>query len=336
MKHLFIDTNIWLSLYYFTNDDLTKFEKLKDYLNTSICLYFTEQVKEEIFRNREAKIKEALKSFDMKPLQYPSFSKGFDIYEEFSSNYQNVLNTFKKWRKDIDECILNNTLPADNTIITILEHVTCISCDDYVDKAYRRYKKGNPPGKDNKYGDAINWECLLDLVPNGEDLFFISADKDYISLLEKDKMNPFLLREWKEKKGANIYFYTSLTGFLHDNIQEIELEVETEKQNLITQLSNSCSFITTHGIIAMLRKYTGWTEAQVEEICDAAENNTQVNWILDDEDIREFYYNILSGVNYNSLSKSATKRIIDLYCEKQLLKRQEAQYDYEADAADTL
>ena len=28
MKNLFIDTNIWLSLYHFTNDDLTQFQKL--------------------------------------------------------------------------------------------------------------------------------------------------------------------------------------------------------------------------------------------------------------------------------------------------------------------
>lgn len=259
----------------------------------------------------------------MKPLQYPSFSKGFDIYEEFASNYQNVLETFKEWRKNIDECIVSNTLPADNTIKILLENVGCIPCDSYVDKAYSRYKKGNPPGKNNKYGDAINWECLINVVPSGEDLFFISADKDYRSLLEKDKMDPFLVREWNEKKGSNIHFYTSLTEFLREHIQDIELAAEIEKQNLITQLANSCNFITTHGIIAMLRKHTGWTETQIEDICDAAENNSQVNWILEDNDVKEFYYSILSCVNYNSLNASATKRIIDFYEEKRVQKIQE-------------
>ena len=38
MKYVFIDTNIWLSLYHFTNDDLTQFEKLKDYSNATAVL----------------------------------------------------------------------------------------------------------------------------------------------------------------------------------------------------------------------------------------------------------------------------------------------------------
>ena len=39
MKNLFIDSNIWLSLYHFTSDDLTQFEKLKDFLDKDIKLY---------------------------------------------------------------------------------------------------------------------------------------------------------------------------------------------------------------------------------------------------------------------------------------------------------
>ena len=312
MIHLFIDTNIWLSLYHFSDDDLAEFEKLKDHLNTSITLYFTEQVKEEITRNREAKIKDALKTFDMKAMQYPAFSKGFPNYKQFSVDYQTLLSEFKKWRKNIDDCIATNTLPADNTIKVILASVTCIPCEEFVDRAVIRYKKGNPPGKDNKYGDAINWECLLQSVPDNEDLYFISLDKDYQSLLYKDKMDPFLIQEWKEIKNADIHFYTSLTAFLRDHVHDIELATENEKQQLIERLSFSHNFISTHGIIAMLNKYTGWTEAQIEDICDAAENNSQVKWILDDEDVKEFYNAILSNVDYSSLSDGATKRIIDL------------------------
>ena len=66
---------------------------------------------------------------------------------------------------------------------------------------------GNPPGKDNKYGDAVNWECLLDNVPNGEDLYFISADKDYRSLIHHENMNPFLIKEWKIKKFKYLFLF---------------------------------------------------------------------------------------------------------------------------------
>ncbi|MDD6413008.1 MAG: PIN domain-containing protein [Blautia sp.] len=56
MKNLFIDTNIWLSLYHFTNDDLNQFNKLKDMLDAEIRLFVPRQVKDEITRNREAKL----------------------------------------------------------------------------------------------------------------------------------------------------------------------------------------------------------------------------------------------------------------------------------------
>ena len=46
MKNLFIDSNIWLSLYHFTSDDLTQFEKLKDFLDKDIRLWIPHQVNE--------------------------------------------------------------------------------------------------------------------------------------------------------------------------------------------------------------------------------------------------------------------------------------------------
>ena len=36
MKNVFIDTNIWLSLYHFTNDDLSQFEKFKNMIGSSM------------------------------------------------------------------------------------------------------------------------------------------------------------------------------------------------------------------------------------------------------------------------------------------------------------
>lgn len=62
MKNLFIDSNIWLSLYHFTSDDLTQFEKLKDFLDKDIRLWIPHQVYDEVLRNREAMQREELLS----------------------------------------------------------------------------------------------------------------------------------------------------------------------------------------------------------------------------------------------------------------------------------
>lgn len=183
MKYVFIDTNVWLSLYHFTNDDLSQFEKLKDMLGESINLIIPQQVYNEIIRNREAKIIDALKSFELEMPKYPAFCKGYDEFEQLQKDIYSVAKRFNEFKKKIESHVISEKLPADNTIQTFFSCVDIIPCDDYVNKAYNRYRIGNPPGKDNKYGDAINWECLLDTVPLGENLYFISADKDYRSLV---------------------------------------------------------------------------------------------------------------------------------------------------------
>ena len=51
-------------------------------------------------------------------------------------------------------------------------------------------------------GDAINWEILLQSVPNDEDLHIISDDGDFYSVIDDEKLNSFLENEWKEKKNS--------------------------------------------------------------------------------------------------------------------------------------
>jgi hypothetical protein len=52
---------------------------------------------------------------------------------------------------------------------------------------------GNPPGKQGSLGDAINWEALLAEVPDGEDLYLIADDRDYLSVLNENKPKEFLV-----------------------------------------------------------------------------------------------------------------------------------------------
>lgn len=211
MKNLFIDSNIWLSLYHFTGDDLAQFEKLKELIGTDIKLYIPQQVHDEVTRNREVKLKDALKAFEISPIQYPAFCKGYEEFSPFSDDFNDIKKRFKTWRAKIETDIKNRNLPADQTIKNFFDVCDLIPCDEVVDKAYSRYKIGNPPGKDNKYGDAINWECLLNTVPDGEDLYLISSDKDYCSQLFDDMFNPFLKDEWERRKGSSIIFYSQLT-----------------------------------------------------------------------------------------------------------------------------
>ena len=224
MKNLFIDANIWLSLYHFTSDDLEQFGKLKSLIGTDIRLFVPSQILDEIHRNREAKIKDAFDKFEKFHLEFPTFCKNYEEYKSFYEKYKELKDKHKEWISKIKIDILEQSLPADKVLDEFFEGVSIIECgQDTINKAVLRYNTGNPPGKEKKYGDAINWECLLNNVPDGEDLFFISADRDYSSSFDDKNFNPFLRGEWETKKNSNIMFFRSLVEFLNKSFNRFPI-----------------------------------------------------------------------------------------------------------------
>lgn len=89
MKNLFIDANIWLSLYHFTSDDLEQFGKLKSLIGTDIRLFIPSQILDEIHRNREAKIKDAFDKFEKFNLEFPTFARTMRNISRFMKNTKN-------------------------------------------------------------------------------------------------------------------------------------------------------------------------------------------------------------------------------------------------------
>lgn len=305
MKYVFIDTNIWLSLYSFTDDDLNQFAKLRDYIDKDIHLILSSQLYSEILRNRENKIKESWSKFTCQQPQYPAFVKGYDEYQEVKEALDQSIKKFGLMKDKINNDIQNRCLPADETIKQFFDNRELISCDDVIDTAYKRFIIGNPPGKNNKYGDAINWECLLKNVPDESDIYIVSSDKDYQSILNKDAFNPFLQAEWETKKCGSVKYYSRLTHFLEEHIAGIKLKTEEEKEELILSLRNSNSFYSTHGIISNMNAYPDWTRTQIEELCSIAIQNDQVGWILEDNDVLSFYKKLIMPLDLSKIVDSS-------------------------------
>lgn len=301
MKNVFLDSNIWLSLYHFTGDDLEQFSKLGELNGTVFRILIPEQIHDEVKRNRDSKLKDALKSFEKLDFSFPTFCKSYDEYAEFYDQFNDLKKRHREWCAKIQEDIATQSLQADKVIQDFFESCPCLPCtDEIVRMAELRYKKGNPPGKDNKFGDAINWECLLANSPAGEDLYFISSDKDYKSVVDDQRLNLFLMDEWNTKKNSSIHFYVNLVAFFKANVHEIELETEQKKEDLINSLQHSRNFATTHAIIAELDKLSDWSSEQIDSICSAAMNNSQVAWIIGDDDVLNFYKKLLSSVQESS------------------------------------
>jgi len=299
MKHLFIDTNIYLTFYHFSSDDLEELNKLSVAVeNERIKLYITKQVIAEFRRNREGKIADALKRFTAQrlPDQFPQICKAYEEYNGLKEN----LKEFERAKGQIIEKLKSDIeakqLGADKIIDSLFDVAAILETDEnIIEKAKTRVTLGNPPGKRDSYGDSINWELLLDKVPNGKDLHLITDDQDYASKIDKYKLAEFLDCEWRETKESKILYYRRLSDFFHSQFPDIKLASELEKELNISNLISSPNFVSTHLAISKLLRYTNFSDSEVKEIIEASITNSQIYWIKDDPDVKPFLINLIRG-----------------------------------------
>ncbi len=215
--HLFIDTNVFLNFYHFADDDLTELDKLiKEISSGGICLHIPEQVRNELARNRESKLKSATDEFSKHPLPagVPRHMQTYTQYEDYIA----AIEQAKKLRGQLISIALadasNQTLQTDVLLRQLFSQSEQYAEDNEVFAlALQRAQRGNPPGKAGSVGDQYNWEMLLKRVPNG-DLHIVSRDGDYSSLLNKTRPHPSLETEWVAKKGGGLHLYPELRSFL--------------------------------------------------------------------------------------------------------------------------
>jgi hypothetical protein len=201
---IFIDTNVFLSFYQFTNDDLEQLKKLAVLLeDNKVSLCLPEQVIREFNRNRENKIAEAMKLLrDQKfSFQFPQFCKDYEEYVQLKDLMKESSKLHSKLLERAQEDIWSQKLKADETIQSLFNFAERVECgDEIMELARLRMDIRNPPGKNGSLGDAINWEALLTHVPEKEDIYFIADDKDYYSPLDSSVFNTFLQHEWTSRK----------------------------------------------------------------------------------------------------------------------------------------
>ena len=73
-------------------------------------------------------------------------------------------------------------------------------------------------------------------------------------------------------------------------------EEKDEWDELIEQLQDSPNFATTHYLIGKLARNSYWTGFQIENLCRAAVDNSQVGMIINDDDVLRFYKRLLSSL----------------------------------------
>lgn len=297
--NLFIDTNVFLSFFHLSNDDLEEIHKLAVLIDKGdVTLWLTEQVKDEFKRNRESKISDAVKKLKeqkSKP-QFPQICKDYEEYPEIRELQKEYDKKISSLIEKVTRDVAARTLKADQKIDELFRKAKLIeTTSDLVGKARLRMDVRNPPGKDGSLGDAINWEALLESVPDEEKLYLVADDKDYYSVLDDSKLKEFLIDEWQETKNEEVQFYRRLSQFFKEHYPDIKLASELEKELAIRALVNSGNFASTHTAISKLEKYAEFNKSQANELAQVCFTNDQVGWILSDQDVHDFYKMLLDS-----------------------------------------
>ena len=317
MTHLYIDTNAYLTFYHLSNDDLEELKKVQVLIEKTgkITLHLPEQTHDEFSRNREAKIADALLRFKEEKLnnQFPRICKEYPEYKKMQTAIkeydQNKSKLSEKLNKDISEF----NLEADKVVQALFKIAKSYpSTDELIFKARNRYDLGKPPGKKKSYGDALNWETLLLNLTNGDDLYFVSEDKDYYSELNPDLFNNYLLNEWINKKKSTIFSFKRVSEFFKSKFPDIKIASEYEKEILIKDLSGRGSFTKSRLLLNKLSEFEEFSSEQLDEIIIACTNNSQIYWIKSDDDIKEIITNIVKP-NREKINKKLLEDFDKIY-----------------------
>ncbi|MBU0784198.1 MAG: DUF4935 domain-containing protein [Gammaproteobacteria bacterium] len=290
--HVFIDTNILLNFFHFSKDELDALNDVfASHEHGAAKVHLTQQVCDEFKRNRENKIKDALRRFkEIKfAAQLPSFMKAYEEYNAIRKLSAELQGLTKTIAEKVDADIVAKRLVADNLISDIFGKAEIIPTSPEVyASASMRLTIGNPPGKGGSIGDSINWTVLLQTVPNGEPLHVISEDGDFYSTLNEDAAHPFLAEEWQTRKGSSLHVYRTLSTFMKEHFDGVAFPFDRTKEVLIDDLSASSNFANTHYLIAKLEAFSYFSAKEVERIMAAAVENGQFGWIATDSDVSDF------------------------------------------------
>lgn len=148
---LFIDTNVYLKFYHYSNDDLEELNKLQVLLdNDKLELYLPQQVINEFERNRDTKLADALKTFNSLKFnnQFPQFCKEYKEFENLKKIIRDFDYEKQALLRNVMLAIENQTLKADKIIEILFSKSNIIGItDDLVQESKLRFDLGNPPGK---------------------------------------------------------------------------------------------------------------------------------------------------------------------------------------------
>lgn len=317
MHHIFIDTNTFLDFYRDSKLDFDK-EKLDLILQTFreksdvYKVYITDYLKDEVFRNREKVLKiqyDELKGKLTLNNNLPTVARNLDTYQQFYDDLKALAKSYQKLNQEFLEKSEKCLFDADDFLnqFFAIYPIHEVTSEDKL-AARDRYDFGYPPGKQNSYGDALNWLHLLSKVPNNQNIYLVSRDNDFANPLNKKNINPYLEKEWRDLKNGEIIFLDSIFSLIHE-LDNVDKDIEkTYINEQLQKLINSTSFSETHIQISKLKdSVCNFTQEQIIQFITGFYKNHQIKWISSDPDIKEFLTLIQKNSHYSKELRESIK-----------------------------
>ncbi len=221
-------------------------------------------------------------------------------------------------------------------------------CINYTNKTQFlfRIKKGTLAVNDTKVNDFLSEEqirvpfrnmvyigdsdtdvpCMKLVSINGGysiGVYSKEAQNKVFKMIEEKRIKYFAEADYRsnselEQLLKNIIDRTAMNEVLEMKYARCDTETKRERQSkdeqfikkedLIDKLSESSSFSRTHEIIKLMSVITKWDISQMERILEVGVLNSQVRYILNDTDIKEFYEKIYPKIN-NEFAKKVKELI---------------------------
>jgi hypothetical protein len=298
---LFIDTNIFLSFFHFSKDDLEELKKLAALLKRGrITLLLPDQVIDEFWRNRDNKIADMLRSVRQTQVHanYPRLMHEYEEYDAIRRLDSERAKLETSIMRRAEDAAYRRTFSADQIIDSLFLNAKRIAIkEEHMTSARERTSLGRPPGKRDSIGDAVNWEALLRSGPDYGVLHFVSADSDWQSPLAADRFDSYLSDEWQESRGAEVAYYQQLSLFLRKHFPDVRLASDVELWALIQAFADSQSFGATHTATAALSgvEASSLSRDQLNAIVSACVSNDQIRRLIHDSDVEALIQKVIKG-----------------------------------------
>ena len=137
------------------------------------------------------------------------------------------------------------------------------------------------------------------------------APADYSEGSELDQLVKSIIDRTAANEKLECIHFSNKEEVKDEGIKNPKSEDEKKKEALILALDNSANFANTHTIISEMEQYRGWSEEQAKSLFRIGVQNSQVNWILKDEDVSGFYTDLLTQYGFGDGYAEEIKEVLE-------------------------